>query len=509
MFRRSRVVLAALSILATSVPSEAALPKDAVDKWRQRHEREILSDYLKFLSLPNVASSMPDIERNAAFISAELQKRGFATRLLAAAPNTPPCVYAEMKVPGAKRTVLFYAHYDGQPINQKGWLSPPFQPAIRTRPPEPKDVDWQSGKEPIDPSWRVFGRSTSDDKATIQAMFSALDALRANKVKPSINIKLLYEGEEEHGSPHFGAIIRQNRDLLRADLMLAGDGPVYQNGQYLMGFGGRGLVGFTATVYGPKRPLHDGHYGSWAPSPTVMLADLIMSFRDEQGHIKIPGFYDDVIPLSDADRAALAALPDVETNLKKELALGRTVGPPRLADGYLTPTFNVRAIRAGDDPVQAANAIATDGMASFDIRLVGGEEPAHVRELVENYLTQQGWFVVHEQPDDKTRLSHGKVVLISWDKDSTTAFRSAVGSPTAMAAVRTAAATIGYTPLLMPTGGASSGLSEAVSQLKIPFTGIGIANYDNNQHSYNENIEIGYLWKGIDIYAGFIANLNW
>src|SRR6185436_16825258 len=112
------------------------------------------------------------------------------------------------------------------------------------------------------------------------------------------------------------------------------------------------------TVYGPAKPLHDGHYGSWAPSPTVMIAGLVMSLRDDEGRILIPGFYDDVTPPSEAQKAALAALPEVESGLKQALSLGRNVGPPRLADGYMAPTLNVRAIHGGDTGPDAANAIA-------------------------------------------------------------------------------------------------------------------------------------------------------
>src|SRR5262249_51813580 len=147
------------------------------------------------------------------------------------------------------------------------------------------------------------------------------------------NIKLLYEGEEEQGSPHFATIIAKNLDLLQADALIMGDGPMHQSGKQMVAFGNRGIVGFTLTVYGPTRPLHDGHYGSFAPSPSVMLAHLIASLRDEDGQILIPGIYDDVAPESAADRAAIAAMPPVEADLRHTLGLGRSLGPERLAEG--------------------------------------------------------------------------------------------------------------------------------------------------------------------------------
>ncbi len=314
----SRILkLAAVTALAMTAAgaADAASPKAAVHAWRVAHEREILADFSTLLAMPNVATTQADVEKNAAYISGLLQKRGFKTRLLFADPGTPPSVFAELKVPGAVRTVTFYAHYDGQPIGQKGWISSPFEPSMRTALPEARPVDWKAAAT-LDPDWRLFARSAGDDKGSIQALISAFDALAAAGIKPSVNIKLLYEGEEEQGSPHFARLVAKNLETVRGDLLIMGDGPMHQSGRQEINFGNRGITGFKATVYGPLKPLHDGHYGSWAPSPNVMIAGLVMSLRDEQGNILIPGIYDDVTPVSPADQAALAALPDVETGLK-------------------------------------------------------------------------------------------------------------------------------------------------------------------------------------------------
>ena len=306
-------LVCAAAICAWAISSaHATSSRDAVRAWRKAHEKAIVADFVALLSMPNVATHVADVEKNAAYIENQLKERGFQTRLLSAAPGTPPSVFAEMKIPGAKRTVIFYAHYDGQPIGQKGWIISPFQPSMRTALPEAKTVDWQNSTGLLNPDWRLFARSAGDDKGSIQAMLSALDAVKAAHIKPSVNIKLLYEGEEEQGSPHFAALVAKNLDLLRGDLLIMGDGPMHQSGKQMVNFGNRGIASLTMTVYGPTKPLHDGHYGSWAPSPTVMIANLIASLRDDEGHILIPHFYDDVAPVSAADRAALAAMPPVE-----------------------------------------------------------------------------------------------------------------------------------------------------------------------------------------------------
>ena len=495
--------------LGAADTAQAASPKAAVRAWRQAHEKEIVADFSALLAMPNVATTVPDVERNAAYISALLEKRGFRTQLLTADPGTPPSVLAEMKTPGATRTVVFYAHYDGQPINQKGWISTPFEPSMRTALPEAKPVDWKAAAAPLNPDWRLYARSAGDDKGSIQALISAFDALKAAGIKPSVNIKLLYEGEEEQGSPHFAKLVAKNLERVRGDLLIMGDGPVHPSGRQEINFGNRGVTGFRAAVYGPLKPLHDGHYGSWVPSPAVMIAGLVASLRDDAGHILIPGIYDDVTPVSTADKAALAALPDVETDLKKAMGLGRSIGAPRLADGYMAPTLNVRAIHVGDEGPNAANAIATEANASFDFRLAPGETPARVQALTEAYLVKQGWFIVRTAPDLATRLAHPKIVRIAWDAGESIATESPMDAPATKAVAASISRTVGYPVLKLPFSGASSGMAEIVNQLKAPMVGVAIANYDDNQHAQNENLRLGALWDGIEVYAGLLADLSW
>jgi len=515
-FRRLRTAIcqgAAVALVLASA-AQAAAPAgptltSKVRAWRQAHEKQIVGDFAALLALPNVATSQADIEANADYISGLLKARGFATRKLYAEPGTPPSVFAELKVPGARRTVTFYAHYDGQPIGQKGWISTPFEPSMRTALPEARPVDWKAATGPLDPEWRLFARSAGDDKGSIQALISAFDALKAAGIKPSVNIKLLYEGEEEQGSPHFAALVAKHLETVRGDLLIMGDGPMHQSGRQQINFGNRGIASFKATVYGPMKPLHDGHYGSWAPSPTVMIAGLVMSLRDDDGHILIPGFYDDVTPVSAADKAALAALPDVETGLKQALGLGRNVGPARLADGYMRPTLNVRAIHGGDNAPDAANAIATEAETSIDIRMAPGETDARVHQLIEDYLVKQGWFIVRDTPDLATRLAHPKVVRVNWDKGESIATESPMDSPAALAVAASITRTTGVPVLKLPFVGASSGMAEIVNQMKAPMVGVSIANYDDNQHAQNENLKLSALWGGIEVYAGLLADLTW
>ncbi|MDP9121804.1 MAG: M20/M25/M40 family metallo-hydrolase, partial [Acidobacteriota bacterium] len=318
---------------------------DTVRAYRRAHEREIVQELSTLLAIPNVASNLTDIERNARHLTGMLRQRGFETRLLSAGPGSRPAVYGELRTPGARRTLVFYVHYDGQPVDPKAWASDPFKPVLRTGllAAGAKEVDLGSVTGPLDPEWRIYARSASDDKAPIVAILTALDALRAAGIAPAVNLKLFLEGEEEAGSPHLTAILRQNAQLLAADAWIFCDGPVHQTRQQQVFFGARGVSGLELTLYGALRPLHSGHYGNWAPNPAVELANLLASLRDNEGHIRIPGFYDDVRPLSAAEKRAIAATPPVEEGLRRELGLGRDEGGgARLLERLALPALNVR-----------------------------------------------------------------------------------------------------------------------------------------------------------------------
>ena len=247
----SFLLSAAFAALVHAQPNPAAA---AAHRWRTAHEQAILAEFMDLLAIPNLASDQPNVRRNAAAVSAILEKRGVKTRLLEV-PNAPPVVFGEIDSPDAVRTVIFYAHYDGQPLDPKEWATPPWQPVLR--------------------EGRVYARSASDDKAPIIAIATALDALHASGIPLRANIKFVFEGEEEAGSPHLASILAKYKDLLASDVWLICDGPVHPSRRQQIVFGARGIASLDITIYGPKRELHSGHYGNWAPNPAMMLARLL------------------------------------------------------------------------------------------------------------------------------------------------------------------------------------------------------------------------------------------
>ncbi len=341
-------LLAACAVGAFAQTNAAA----AAHAWRTAHEQAILAEFEQLLAIPNLASDAANIRRNALAVAALLEKRGVKTRLLEVA-DAPPVVFGELDAPGAARTVVFYAHYDGQPLDPKEWTTPPWEPVLR--------------------GGRLYARSASDDKAPIIALAAALDAMRAARIAPHQNIKFVFEGEEEAGSVHLQSILENHKNLLASDLWLICDGPVHQSRRQQIVFGARGVTTLDITVYGPRHELHSGHYGNWAPNPAMMLARLLASMKDDNGHVTVDRFYDGITPLSATEKRAVAEAPDVDAALMKELWLGATEGGgKKLVELLNAPSLNIRGMASSRTGAQASNVIPATAAATIDMRLVKG-----------------------------------------------------------------------------------------------------------------------------------------
>jgi acetylornithine deacetylase/succinyl-diaminopimelate desuccinylase-like protein len=319
---------------------------------------------------------------------------------------------------------------------------------------------------------------------------------------------VLWEGEEEAGSRHLAQTMKAHAADLAADLWLIGDGPVHQSRTPTLYFGARGSLSLEATVYGPVKALHDGHYGNWAPNPAAMAADLITQLRAPDGAIRIPGFADDAVPLTPAERQAITALPPIEDSLRREFGIAGGESDEPLTLSTMRPALNVRGIRSGQVGPQAANAIPVDAQVSFDFRLVPGETPERVHGKVESFLRGRGWTLVTAPPDPATRAAHGRIVQLDWG-DGYPGFRSDMSSPAAHAAIAAASAAAGRPVAILPMMGASVPIYLFDAQFHAPLIGLPIGNHDNNQHAANENIRLRNLWDGIAVYAAMMGELKW
>ncbi|MFC4525456.1 M20/M25/M40 family metallo-hydrolase [Dyella halodurans] len=476
-----------------------------VRQWRLGHEPVVVQQLADFTAIPSVAADASGLDSMAHRLQAELAQRGFKARLLQASPDAPAVVYGELDTPGASRTVVFYAHYDGQPVNRAEWQADPFAPVLHSTPdPKSPPVDWAKLRPPFNPEWRLFGRAVSDDKSSIVAFLQAFDALKALGHAPSVNIKVFWEGEEERGSPHLADLLRQNHSLLAANLWLIGDGPMHQSRQRTLYFGARGSLDLKATVYGPLRPLHSGHYGNWVPNPAYQAAELVMDLRAPDGSIRIPGFDRDVRPLTAAEQGAIKALPPVESSLKREFGIAQSEGSDGLTASTMRPALNVVGLQAGGP----ARAIPATAEASLDFRLVPDQTPERVREQVEKRLQDLGWTVLHAEPDAATRGSKSRLVRLDWNHGYP-GYRGDMSSPVSRAVLATAERAAAGPVAVLPMMGGSVPIYLFTETLDVPAIVLPIANHDNNQHAADENARLQNLWDGIETYAGMLGDLHW
>ncbi len=458
-----------------------------VREWRVAHEQQILDGFVNLLAMPNVAADPAGLRRNADTLVEMLTARHVAAQLLTM-PNVPPVVFGEIKTPGAKRTIVLYAHYDGQPVTPADWEGgTPFKPVFRE----------------VNGERRIYARSASDDKAAIYAQLMALDALQAAHVALRANIKFVWEGEEEAGSPHLEEILTAHRDLVHGDVFLICDGPVDQSRQQTIAFGARGDTHLEITVYGPKRELHSGHYGNWAPNPALMMVHLLAGMKDEDGRVLVPHFYDGVKPLSETEKRALREAPVNDERLKEELWLGHVEGGGKhLLELLNLPTLNINGISSGRTGPRANNVIPATAMVDLDLRLVVGVDWREQQQKVIDYVLAQGYTVVEGEPSAETLLKNIKVAFVKRDSGYN-AVRTSMDLPISEDVIQ--AVESAHKPVIkLPTMGGSvplEGIERATGTHTIT---IPIANHDNNQHSANENIRVQNLWDGIETMAALL-----
>jgi acetylornithine deacetylase/succinyl-diaminopimelate desuccinylase-like protein len=486
----------------------AQTTQEKVRDFRQSNEHQILKEFTTLLSIPNVAADTENIRKNAALIVQMMKQRELNPRLLeGSTPSTPPAVYGEWKVAGAQRTILLYAHYDGQPTDPKQWTGTlPWQPVFRSGAIESGgQIVPLATQGTINPEYRIYARSASDDKAGVMAILTAFSALKEKGIRLTSNIKFFFEGEEEAGSPHLGDIINRNKELLAADVWIICDGPVHQSGIKQVVFGVRGDTNVDLTVYAAKRPLHSGHYGNWSPNPANLLARLLASMKDDDGRVTIEGWYSDVEPLGEAERGAIAATPQYDEELKKQLGLKRTEGASRsLLELINQPSLNINGFASGDVGDLARNIIPTKATAVLDLRLVKGNDHQRQTERLIAHIRKQGYYVTDSDPTDAEREQHPLLARVNVRAGGYNAERTKMDLPISKSVIEAVQSTSREKIVLLPTSGGSLPLSIITERLKTVTISVPIANYDNNQHAENENIRIQNLWNGIETFAAIM-----
>lgn len=505
-----RIVLSAFILLASICAFHSlSAQTTAISQYRQASEHRILREFLDLLSIPNVASNSEGIAKNAAFISKMMEKRGIAAKLLYGPDKSaPPLIYGELLTPAAKQTIVFYAHYDGQPTDPAKWTgSEPWKPVIRTGALEKGAtiVPVPAEGTRVDPEYRVYARSASDDKAGVIAFLAAIDALKASSLNPTVNIKLVFDGEEEAGSPHLGDIIRANSDLLKADAWIICDGPVHQSGRKQVVYGVRGDMNVDLTVYGANRPLHSGHYGNWAPNPAFLLVRLLSSMKEESGRVLIRGWYDDVTPLGELEKKAIRDLPPFDDSLRTQLGFVKAEGSGRsLAELINEPSLNINGIVSAEAGAGARNIIPTTASTTLDLRLVKSVDYKKQLQRLVQHIEQQGFTVLDHTPSAEERLRYARIATVKQRGGGYNAERTSMNLPISRSVLAAVESVFPGRTLAIPTLGGSLPLSIIGEALHVPTITVPIANYDNNQHAEDESIRLQNLWDGIEIMAALM-----
>jgi len=497
-------------LLVAAVSALAGSQLDSVRAYRVAHEQELMAEYREFVAIPNVGADRPNIRRNAEFLLGMMQRRGIAAELLEGDTDAAnPAVFGEILVPGATRTVIFYAHYDGMPVNPTDWAEglDPWNPLFLTAPVGRGGQivpDWKPG-DAIDPDWRLNGRAAADDKAGIFSILNGYASLVASGSKPTANVKFFFDGEEEFSSPHLREILERHRSKLGSDLWIICDGPRPATGRKSVVFGVRGDVNLELTAYGAKRPLHSGNYGNWAPNPADGLVALLASMKDGNGRVLIAGFYDDYVGYSESERIAVQDASVADAVMLKELGFPAPEQPGRsLLEGFELPGLNINGLTAANTGKTAANIIPAVARATLDLRLVLGIDWRRQTERVIGHIRAQGWHVIDHEPTDAERAEFAKLLRVQVGAGYN-AQRTPLHLPIAKAVIAAVQSTTTEPIVKQPTTGGSLPLSVIVETLGTQVISVPVVNYDNNQHAENENMLIRYLWEGMETFSALMT----
>lgn len=504
------LMLVLVQIFSFSLNAQLKEQLKKLDNYYLSNEHELISEYFEFLSLPNTFNDKEELHTNAAFIMGMMNARGIPARLLNNADQSAvPAVYGEVLSPGASTTIIFYAHYDGQPVNPSNWATglSPFKPQLVSNRLDKNGqfIEFPQKGQSFDPNWRIYGRSSADDKAGVFAILNAYDAVRKSGINPGINIKFFFEGEEETGSINLESILEHNKSMLNADLWIICDGPMPSSGQKQITFGVRGDVNMHLTVFGPTRPLHSGNYGNWAPNPAHKLVRLLASMKDDNGNVLIKGYYDDVLPLTNAEMKALENIKDPGPEMQKELGFAKAERSDKsfLESIVSLPTLNINGISAANTGRLASNIIPTTASVTLDLRLVKGNTLDGQINKVLNHIRSKGYHIVFKEPTEEERNRYPDLIFVNTGKGYI-AQKTPMELPIAQKIIEGIQASSDDPVVLMPSAGGSLPLYLFEKVMNTYPITIPVVNYDNNQHGENENLVLGKIAEGIKTIASIM-----
>lgn len=432
------------------------------------HRDHYVDELKHLLAIPSI-SALPehaaDVRRCAEWCAAHLTQIGLQNVELLETPGNP-IVYADwLGAPGAP-TILFYGHYDVQPVDPLDlWQSPPFEATVR--------------------DGEIYARGAADDKGQVFMHFKALEAHLKQTGRLPVNIKVVIEGEEEVGSRNLDDFVEANRDRLTADVVVISDTSMFDRGVPSICYGLRGLAYFQIDVTGTNTDLHSGQFGGAVANPAIVLAQILAQMKDRGGRIKIPGFYDDVVDLTEEERAEYKKLPFNDRAYMKGLGAPKLFGE----SGYTTlerasarPTFEINGLLSGFTGTGAKTVLPATAMAKVSMRLVPNQDPVKVADQFEAYLKK---ITPKTVKLSLTRMQGGK------------AWKTTLDNPYVQAAARAIEIGFGKAPVFTREGGSIPVVGTFQDVLGLPSVLFGVGLPDDRIHAPNEKLDLVNFHNGI------------
>lgn len=498
-----RIILAGIILLPIFAHAQQ-INQQRLKELSEKYALASLPMLKELLSIPNDAFYPDDIEKNVKWCEKAFQQRGFTTRRITT--KTAPLLLAEREVEKAKKTVLVYLQVDGQPVDTSRWFQEnPYKPALKTlnADGEWKEIPWEQ-IENYDDDWRVFARSASDAKGPVAMFLAALDAITDAQIEANYNLKVIMDFEEELGSPQLPAAVKENAELLSADMLIIFDGPRHISNRPTLSFGARGIATIKLTTYGPIVPQHSGHFGNYVPNPALRLSKLLASMKDDDGRVIIAGFYDGIILTPEIEKI-LRAVPDDENQIRERLQLGSVdkVGS-YYQESIQYPSLNIRGMQSGWIDEKVRTIIPGWARAEIDVRLVIESDPERLIGLIKKHIKDEGYYITDKIPSKEERLNHEKVASFTYEV-SYQSFRTDFDSEVGVWLRKAIKTAFNEEPIMIRMSGGSIPISPFVKTLGIPAVTVPTVNRDNNQHSPNENIRLGNYREGIMTMMAILA----
>ena len=469
-----------------------------------------LDEFVEFLSYPNDANYESDIYKLMDWTENKFKSLDFKINRLDT--ETIPLMLASKHISDDYKTVLIYMHLDGQPVDLSKWNQEnPFIPVYKLKE-DGKFVDYDSNKlanidyETLEEKdIRIFARASSDAKGPVMMLIQAIKFMNSKNIENKFNLKLIMDFEEEKGSPSLPDAVKEHSTILKSDALLIFDGPQHESDLPTLNFGNRGISSITLKTYGPVVPQHSGHFGNYAPNPVFRMSNILSSMKDENGIVKIKGYYDG-ITISDQVKKYLDNVPDDEESMLNKMQFKK---PESVGNSYQEaiqfPSLNVRGIRAGWVEDEVRTIIPSECIAEIDVRLVIESDGYRLHELIKKHIEGLGYVVLDHEPSKEERMKYDKIVKFN-SIVSYPAFRTDIDSDLGNWLSETLTRTFGVEPVLRRTSGGSVPISPFVNVLNIPAVGVPTVNKDNNQHSPNENIKLINYIKGIESFVGILSS---